>query len=172
MGYIYSKQGSYMILWGYVPRDAKLTETRSGKFYTSFSVRYDRHHNEDARMVNEYMNVQIWGDNAKFVGNEDIGIAKGDTVFVCGKLVPDTYHKEGEPEPEDKWMVVADIVLDMTSIFQVAQMVVGGEYAPEPEDDYKPKSTSSPRSAPHFEETDEETPFGREVDEAPGELPY
>lgn len=170
MGYIYSRQGSYMTLWGYVPRDARLIETQSGKTFTSFSVRYDRHHNEDGQMVNEYMNCQIWGDNAKFVGDESVGIAKGDTVFVGGKLVPDTYHKEGEPEPEDKWMVVADIVLDMTSIFQVAQMVVDGDFATEQEDDYNPKSTSfSPPSA--FEETDEISPFGEEVEASDAELP-
>lgn len=171
MGYFYSEKTHYMFLCGYVPRDAKYLETRNGKTVTSFSVRFDRHHNEDGQMVNEYMNVQMWGENAKFIGNEDIGISKGDTVLVFGKLVPDTYHKEGEPEPEGKRKVDAEIVFDMTSFYQLVLMVINGDYAPE-EHEPIPKATSAPRSAPHFEETDEETPFGREVEEADGELPY
>lgn len=164
MGYIYSQSSNCMTIWGVVPRDAKMTETKSGKFFTSFSVRYNRKHNEDGQMVNEYMNCQMWGDEAKIIGADDVGIAKGDIVFVCGRLVPDTYHKEGEDPPENKWKLDVDIVLDMTSIFQVAQMVVDGGGAVEQED-------TAP-STPKFTETTEKTPFMEEIEESDGELPF
>ena len=154
------KKGS-IILWGTVTLEPTMRQTKNGRPYTSFGMKYDRHHNEDGQKVNEYMNVTMWGDDAKFIGDEDIGLAKGDTVVVCGQLVEDTYRKEGEDPDIQKWRVNAEVVLDITSIFQVAQMVVGGGVsAPEPE----------PKSA--FTETTEKTPFQEDLDEADGELPF
>jgi len=157
------KNGSY-ILWGTVTRDAKLRQTNSGKNVTSFGMKYDRHHNEDGQKVNEYMEVSVWDDAAVYVGDPDIGIAKGDSVFVCGTLQEDTYRKEGEDPNIKKWRINAEIVIDMTSIFQVAQMVVNGE---------APASAEIPPSAPSgFSETKEKTPFQEAVDEESGELPF
>lgn len=155
------KNGSF-ILWGTVTRDAKLRQTNSGKNVTSFGMKYDRHHNEDGQKVNEYMEVSIWDDAAVYVGDPDIGIAKGDSVFVCGTLQEDTYRKEGEDPNIKKWKINAEIVIDMTSIFQVAQMVVNGE-APLHED-------SDP--APKFTATAEKTPFQQELEDDDGELPF
>lgn len=156
------KKGS-IVLWGNVTRDAELRETKSGRPYATFGMKYDRHHNEDGQMVNEYMNVTIWGDDAKFIGDGDIGLAKGDMVVVFGSLVEDTYRKEGEDPNIQKWKVNADIVLDMTSIFQVAGMVVGGE-APTP-------AAPSPKKET-FTETNEKTPFQEELDDEDAELPF
>lgn len=142
------KNGSF-ILWGTVTRDAKLRQTNSGKNVASFGMKYDRHHNEDGQKVNEYMEVSIWDDAAVYVGDPDIGIAKGDTVVVFGQLQEDTFRKEGEDPNIKKWKINAEIVIDMTSIFQVAQMVVNGE-APPHEDS---------ETAPKFTATAEETPF-------------
>lgn len=158
------KNGTIMI-WGTVTQEAKLRETKSGRSYASFGMKYDRHHNEDGQMVNEYMNVTMWGDDAKFIGDEDIGLAKGDTVIVCGQLVEDTYRKEGEDPDVQKWKVNADVVIDMTSIFQVAQMVVNGDVpSPAP-------SAQSAQSKPKFTETEEKTPFQQEIEDSDGELP-
>lgn len=160
------KKGS-IIIWGNVTRDAELRETKSGRPYATFGMRYDRHHNEDGQMVNEYMNVTIWGDDAKFVGDGDIGLAKGDTVIVFGQLVEDTYRKEGEDPNIQKWKVNAEAVLDMTSIFQVAGMVVGGE-VPQDEDEPTPPKAAKPK----FTETTEKTPFQEEIEDSDGELPF
>ena len=157
------KNGSF-IFWGTVTRDAKLIQTKTGKNVASFSIKYDRHHNEDGQMVNEYMEVSVWHENALFVGDSDVGIAKGDSVFICGQLVEDTFRKEGEDPNIKKWKINADIVLDMTSIFQVAQMVVNGE-APAPAE----VSTSAPQA---FSETEEKTPFQQELEDVDGELPF
>jgi len=157
------KNGSF-ILWGTVTRDAKLRQTNSGKSVASFGMKYDRHHNEDGQKVNEYMEVSIWDDSAVYVGDPDIGIAKGDSVLVCGQLQEDTYRKEGEDPNIKKWKITADIVLDMTSIFQVAQMVVdgGGEVAQEAPTTAKPK----------FTEEQSKTPFEEMMDSEEGELPF
>ena len=157
------KNGSF-IFWGTVTRDAKLRQTNSGKNVAGFGMKYNRGHNEDGQMVNEYMEVSIWDDAAVYVGDPDIGIAKGDSVFVCGTLQEDTYRKEGEDPNIKKWKINAEIVIDMTSIFQVAQMVVNGEV---------PASAEIPPSAPSgFSETKEKTPFQEAVDEESGELPF
>lgn len=155
-----------IILWGTVTQEPKLRETKSGRSYASFGMKYDRHHNEDGQMVNEYMNVTMWGDDAKFIGDESIGLGKGDTILVCGQLVEDTYRKEGEDPNVQKWKVNADIVIDMTSIFQVAQMVVDGDVPAHNE-----PAASAP-SKPKFTDTEEKTPFQQDVDDADGELPF
>lgn len=159
------KNGTIMI-WGTVTQEAKLRETKSGRSYASFGMKYDRHHNEDGQMVNEYMNVTMWGDDAKFIGDEDIGLAKGDTVLVCGQLVEDTYRKEGEDPDVQKWKVNADVVIDMTSIFQVAQMVVNGD-APAPAAPPAPAP-----SKPKFTDTEEKTPFQQALEDDDGSLPF
>ena len=159
------KNGTILI-WGTVTQEPKLRESKNGRLYTSFSMKYDRHHNEDGQMVNEYMNVTMWGDDAKFVGDESIGLGKGDTVLVCGQLVEDTYRKDGEDPDVKKWKLNAEIVLDMTSIFQVAQMVVEGEV---PSHDEPPTPTPS---KPKFTATEEKTPFQQDVEDAYGELPF
>ena len=162
---LYKNDGTTLI-WGTVTQEAKLRETKNGRLYTSFSMKYGRRHNEDGQMVNDYMNVTMWGDDAKFIGDESVGIAKGDTVLVCGYLVEDTYRKEGEDPNVKKWKLNADLVLDMTSIFQVAQMVVNGE---------TPAMEAPPihaPSKPKFTATEEKTPFQTEIEESENELPF
>lgn len=122
MGYI--KQGNYMLLWGRVSRDAVCRSTQKGKQVAGFSMTYDRRHNEDGQMKSLFMEVSAWGDEALYVGHEDIGVCKGDIVLVAGKLVEDNFYKDGEDRSVKKYKVDADLILDMTSIFQLAQMVV------------------------------------------------
>ena len=162
---LYKNDGTTLI-WGTVTQEAKLRESKNGRLYTSFSMKYGRRHNEDGQMVNDYMNVTMWGDDAKFIGDESIGLAKGDTVLVCGYLVEDTYRKEGEDPDVKKWKLNADLVLDMTSIFQVAQMVVNGD-APAVEAPPMPTPNK-----PKFTSTEEKTPFQTEIEDADGELPF
>lgn len=164
------KKGS-VVIWGTVTRDAEIRTTRRGNPFASFGLKYDRHHNEDGQKVNEYMNVTVWNDLANLVGDPDIGIAKGDYVLVCGTLEEDTYYKEGEDTSVPKWKVSADIVLDMTSIFQVAGMVVNGE-APTAEGD-EPEDLPAPK--PKREKKKEEpkqSSFVDEEDDSEDGLPF
>jgi len=159
------KNGSF-ILWGEVVWDSQVREARSGNKYTSFRMKYNRGHNVDGRMVNDTIEVTVWDTKytkiAELVGDENFGVAKGDLVLVCGQLVEDTYRKEGEDPDAPKWKVNAEIVIDMTSIFQVAQMVVNGEVPPHEDSDPAPKFTA----------TAEKTPFQQELDDDDGELPF
>lgn len=164
----YFKQGNNIILVGEVLREAKLRETRNGKQVSSFYMQYGFHHDEDGKSVKDCIDVSMWGEHAKFVGDEDIGVAKGDYVMVVGYLTKDTYHTE--KDGEDKYKVNADIVLDMTSIFQVAQMVVSpSEPAVE---DVAPQKRETVLSSGFTDVEDGEgDPFMTEDDELI-ELPY
>lgn len=160
------KNGSF-ILWGEVVWDSKVREARSGNKYTSFRMKYNRGHNEDGRMVNDTIEVTVWDTKytkiAEMVGDENFGIAKGDLVLVCGQLVEDTYRKEGEDPDVPKWKVNADIVIDMTSIFQVAQMVVNGSL---------PSAELPDEPKPAFSDEKAKTPFEEELEDSDGELPF
>lgn len=163
----YMKQGNTIMLVGTVIREAKIRETRNGKTVSSFYMQYGFHHDPDGKPVKDCIDVSVWGENARFIGDEDIGVAKGDTVFVVGYLVEDKYHTEKDGEP--KYKVTADLVLDMTSIFQVAQMVVNP--ATPTVNDVSKKEPPTLNSG--FTEVDgeEPSPFLTEEDEM-FELPY
>lgn len=176
------KNGSF-ILWGEVTWDAKVYEARTGNKFTSFRMKYNRGHNVDGVMVNDTIEVTFWDSKytklADLVGDPDFGIAKGDIVLVCGQLVEDTYRKEGEDPNTPKWKINADIVIDMTSIFQVAQMVVHGggtveeeEPTPSPHNPREKESPISKPAKPKFKGTVEKTPFMEEIEESDGELPF
>lgn len=139
MGYVFNKSGNYMLLWGKVSRDAVCHTTQKGRQVAGFSMTYDRRHNEDGQMKSQFMEVSAWGDEALYVGHEDIGVCKGDIVLVAGKLVEDSFYKDGEDRSVKKYKIDADLILDMTSIFQLAQMVVvdgaGGSLPGEHADD-------------------------------------
>lgn len=177
MGYF--KNGNKMLIWGTAARDASVKTTKSGKNVCGFAVKYDWHHDENGKAVTEFMEVSMWGDNALFVGHDSIGVAKGDMVLVCGEMTKDTFYKQGEDRSKPKYKINAELVLDMTSIFQVTQMVAGGDEEPpdEPEKKERPRSApvqqdfkdvGGPRDPFSSIDDDESDPF--ESDD--GELPY
>ena len=176
MGYF--KNGNKMLIWGTAARDASVKTTKSGKNVCGFAVKYDWHHDENGKPVTEFMEVSMWGDNALFVGHDHIGVAKGDMVLVCGEMTKDTFYKQGEDRSKPKYKINADLVLDMTTIFQITQMVAGGEPEEEPA---PPPKREKHRSSPVQQEfqdvggprdpftsiaEDEDDPFDD------GELPY
>ena len=167
MGYV--KQANRIQIWGKATRDAQLRTTKNGKHVVGFGVKYDRHSNEDGQTVNEYMEVSAWGDLAVWCGDEQIGIAKGDTVIVCGELIKDDFYRDGEDKSKPKYKVNADVVLDATSIFQLMKIVMSGEGFPD-KSEKKPKrmSESGGITPSGFDditgEEDEDDPFS--------EMPY
>ena len=161
----YKNDGTIEV-WGTVTQEPKLYTSKSGKPYANFGMKYRRRHNEDGQMVTDFMNVTVLGDFAIYISDESIGLGKGDIIQVCGQLVEDTYHKEGEDPNVQKWKIIADYVIDVTSIFQVAQMVVNGT-APAMETPPMPAP-----SKPKFTATEEKTPFQQEIEESENELPF
>lgn len=155
----YIKQGNYMLLCGKVTKDAVLRTTATGKHVVNLSVKYGQHHDVDGNSVGDYMNISAWGDTALFVGNEDTGVAKGDMVLAIGQLVRDDYRSQKSGEEEFK--MNAEIILDATSIFQIAEMVISGEVG---------SAGADEQSA--FDDSEEKTPFEKEVEDSDAELPY
>ena len=170
MGYI--KQGNTMLLCGKVMREAKLRHTKNGKAVSSFSVQYGSHHDEDGKTIYDYMDVSMWGENAAFIGDESIGVAKGDIVFVIGYLVKDKYHTTDNNDPQYK--ISAEIILDMTSIFQVAQMVVEAGFSPDvpAEAENTPKTPKKQSVFADVDDSDNDNPFMPKEVEEENDLPY
>ena len=180
MGYF--KQGNKMLIWGRSTRDATFRVTNSGKKVSGFAVKYDYRHDPDGQPINEYMEVSCWGKLAQWVGDESVGIGKGDMVIVAGDLMKDEFYKKDEDRSKVKYKLNADLVMDMTSFFQlmemVMQMVNGDESEEEPEPTPKPKP--KPISATvqqEFEDVEEIDPFSDDPfitpeEEAEYDLPY
>ena len=173
MGYV--KQGNKMLLWGRVTREPKLSTTKTGKKVCGFSMQYDRHHNEDGQIVNEFIEVSCWNNLALYVGDNDIGLARNDIVIVCGELIQDNFYGKNEDKSKPKYKVNADLVLDTTSIFQLMQMVVTPEE--EEAEEPKPVKPDLPKKVSSnglIDIDDEEDPFSADEDDDDdiGELPY
>lgn len=181
----YAKQGNNLVIWGRATRDATLIETKSGKWVSGFAVKYDYRHNTDGDTVIDYMEVSVWGNLAKTVGDANIGVGKGDMVLVAGQLIQDTFYKKGEDRSQPKYKLNAELVLDQTSINQLMEMVVGTAETEEPEPEPEPAPKKKPITAtdqPIFEDVDDEydpfsdaspaEPFISKEDEEAYDLPY
>ena len=167
------QDGNKVIVTGRVTREAKIRNTRTGKPVATFAMQVGYHHNEDGKAVADYMDVSMWEENAKYVGDESVGVAKDDIVLVVGYLVRDKYKEKRNDDGENYYKINADIVFDMTTSFQVAQMVAGGDFEVDEPDDAPPAKPSKPAKKSVFSEADddEENPFLSEED-MENELPY
>lgn len=172
MGYF--KQANKLMIWGRATRDATFKVTNSGKKVSGFSVKYDFRHDPDGQPINEYMEVSCWGKLAEWVGDEDIGVGKGDMVLVAGELMADKFYKKDEDRSKPKYKLNADLVLDMTSNFQMLEVLFRREHEPEPEPEPKKKPISATVQQ-EFEDVEEfdlysDDPFAPE-DKTEYELP-
>ena len=154
----YIKQGERIFLVGKAARDCKIRQTKNGKTVASFSVRSG--HDENGQ--NAFMEVTGWGELAQIIGDESVGVAKGDVVAVFGTLVKDTYKSTEEKEV---LKINAEFVMDMTTQFQLAQMIVGSG-------DMEETAEETPFESASLDEEDMENSFFKQVEEAEGELPY
>lgn len=154
MGYI--KSGDSMILWGRATKEGQIRTSKNGKQFSTFSIQYGVHHDEDGKKVKDYMDVSVWGNLGGMVGDADVGIAKDDIVLAVGTIYRDAHKSESAGK--DVYNLNAEAVFDSTSAFQIAQMLINGG-SEEVYDD-----------AP--QETDEKTPFEQEVEDADTERPY
>ena len=76
------KSGKYAIVSGFVPKDAELRQTTTGKSVTNFSVKHGDVVNEDGSRTAQWITCVAWqkvADIAKY-------ICKGDTVLCVGEL--------------------------------------------------------------------------------------
>lgn len=168
----YAKQKNMMILWGIATSEPKLYKGPSGVSLTSFFMQYNKHVNEDGQKVKETIGVTAWRDLAEYICDEQIGIGKYDIVLVAGEIVQDTYYGKGEDPSVPKYKINAELVLDITSVYQMMMMVVSGGGQPIREE-HKP-SVVSKRGNLNVDEDapdEDESPF-TDDDSDDGELPF
>lgn len=177
----WSKQGNNLIIWGRATKDASLFETKNGRFVSNFPVKYSYRHDEDGNVLVDYMNVDVWGKLAKIVGDDTIGVAKGDMVLVAGQILRDNFYGKDEDKTVPKYKLNAELVFDMTSINQLMEMVMATEEEePAEEEPPKPKpKIINAATQPEFEDNNEYDKFSggdpvsfENWEEEPGQLPF
>ena len=103
------KAGKYAILCGYVPRDADVRQTQSGKMVVNFSVKRGETSNEDGTKTAQWINCVAWqriGEIARY-------IQKGDVVLCTGELQERTYDtRDGDTR------TVTELVCEFVQIMQ------------------------------------------------------
>lgn len=167
----YAKQKNMMVMWGIATSEPKLRTTQSGKHVCSFYLQYNKHMNEDGQKVKESMSVTAWNDLAEYICDNDIGIGKYDELLVCGEIVPDTYYGRNEDPNVPKYKINAELILPMTSIYQLMMMVVNGGGQPIREE-HKPSIVSKRGKLDVDEDAqDDDSPFVDD-DSDDGELPF
>ncbi len=138
------KSGRFAVLSGFVPRDAEIRQTQSGKLVVNFSVKRGEIANEDGTRTAQWINCVAWqrvGEIAKY-------ISKGDSVLCAGELQERTYDtRDGDTR------TVVELVCEFVSIMQPPSAVP--EFIPtviEPKD--------KPIALDDLEEiTDDDLPF-------------
>lgn len=103
------KAGKYALLCGFVPRDADVRQTQSGRLVVNFSVKYAETPNQDNTNTAHWMNCVAWqreGEVARY-------IAKGDKVFCVGELKERSYNtRDGEPR------TVIELICEFVQVMQ------------------------------------------------------
>jgi single-strand DNA-binding protein len=78
---------------GRIGTDPKLKYFESGAIKCDISIGVNRWSTKDKKELTTWLNCQIWGKKAEFVG--EYGKA-GDMVFISGSLQKDVYEKDGK----------------------------------------------------------------------------
>ena len=137
--------GKHVIVAGYVPRDAEVRTTQTGKSVCNFSVKSSETVNADGTRAANWLNCVAWQkacDVARY-------IQKGDIVLAAGELQERSYtSRDGEEKS------VTELVCEFVMIMQNA--VVTAPMFPEIQEASSNGSTPS-----DFEEivTDDDLPF-------------
>lgn len=103
------KSGKYAVLCGFVPRDADIRQTQSGRLVVNFSVKRGEIDNEDGTKTAQWLNCVAWqkvGEIAKY-------IIKGDTVLCAGELKERSYDtRDGDTR------TVTELICEFVSVMQ------------------------------------------------------
>lgn len=87
------KQGDQAIVAGFVPKDADLRYTTTGKQVCNFSVKVGDKVAEDGTKIAQWMNYVAWND----VADDAKYLLKGDKVICYGELRQRSYtSRDGE----------------------------------------------------------------------------
>lgn len=110
------KSGKFAILSGFVPKDAEVRQTQSGKLVVNFSVKRGETEGENGERVAQWLNCVAWqrvGEIAKY-------ISKGDSVLCTGELQERTYDtRDGDTR------TVVELVCEYVSVMQPPKAAPG-----------------------------------------------
>ena len=93
---------------------------------------------------------------------------------MVGYLVRDKYKEEKSNDGEKYYKINADILYDMTSSFQVAQMVVEAGFSPDvpAEAEDTPRTPKKQSVFADVDDSDDDNPFMPKEVEEENDLPY
>lgn len=101
--------GNYAVVSGFVPKDAEVKTTQSGKSVCHFSVKSSETVNADGTRTAKWLSCVAWGracDVARY-------LVKGDTAMTAGELKERTYTtRDGEERR------VIELICDYVAIMQ------------------------------------------------------
>lgn len=88
------------ILQGRLVRDVEYGTTNSGVSYANFSVAWNEKYNENEQQL--FMNCRAWRGTADLLNKY---FKKGDELVIEGKLVTETYEKDGQNKSSTRMVV-------------------------------------------------------------------
>ncbi len=144
---MYIKQGDYVFAAGYVPRDAEVRTTQTGKDVCNFSIKATERTDENGQKSVVWMNCVAWRkacDVARY-------FVKGDIVFCAGELKTRSYtSREGEPRTATE--------LDCEFVSSMSMPAMAPMF---PDILPQQQSTTAAPTLPDFEEvvSDDDLPF-------------
>ena len=98
-------KGKSLIIWGTCTSGPRTWTFDNGKMKTTFSMRYHQVKNEDGEKVSSYMEVEAWGNLARYAAC----VERGDDLLVAGEYAKDNYRSE--KKGEDMYVLKASIIL-------------------------------------------------------------
>ena len=132
---------------------------------------------EEARVVGTVGDFEVRYEELRYItllhkASLDAEIGKYDELLVCGEIVPDNYYGRNEDPNVPKYKINAELILPMTSIYQLMMMVVKGGGQPIREE-HKPSIVSKRGKLDVDEDAtdDDDSPFVDD-DSDDGELPF
>lgn len=140
--------GKHAVVAGYVPRDAEVRTTQTGKSVCNFSVKSSETVNADGTRTANWLNCVAWQkacDVARY-------IQKGDTVLVAGELQERSYTtRDGDDRSVTELVCEFVMIMQSNAVAPMFPVVPDGS-----------QSTSfAPPSLGELEEvvTDDDLPF-------------
>lgn len=147
-------KGKSTIMWGTCTSGPHVRTFDNGKVKTVFSLRYNQTRNADGEKVSDYIDVESWGQLAKYASC----VERGDDLFVAGEYAKDVYRSE--KKGEDIYVIKASIILAQP----VADEIQESEEEEPPADDL-PEEWTKPKGGVDIS-------YEEQIEAADGELPY
>lgn len=88
------------VLQGRLVRDVEYGTTNSGVPYANFSVAWNEKYNENEQQL--FMNCRAWRGTADLLNKY---FKKGDELVIEGKLITETYEKDGQNKSSTRMVV-------------------------------------------------------------------